>query len=68
MNDVKLWYQSKTIWGALVAILAGVLQMSGVDIDADGQEQFSDGLVALSGAVGGLVALYGRLCAEKKVG
>ena len=68
MNDIKPWYQSKTVWGALVAILAGVLQAGGIDIDADGQAQLADSLVALSGIVGGLLALYGRLSADTKVG
>jgi hypothetical protein len=68
MNDIKLWYQSKTVWGALVAIAAGLLQMLGVDLDADGQMQLADGLMAFAGAIGGLVALYGRLSADKKVG
>jgi hypothetical protein len=68
MNDMKQWYQSKTVWGALIAILAGLLQAGGVDLDADGQTQLVDSLVAISGAVGGLLALYGRLMADKKVG
>jgi hypothetical protein len=68
MNDSKHWYQSKTVWGALIAILASLLQASGVDFDAAGQDQLADDLVALSGAIGGLVALYGRLSAEKRLG
>jgi hypothetical protein len=68
MNDSKQWYQSKTVWGALIAILASLLQASGVDFDAAGQDQLADNLVALSGAIGGLIALYGRMSAEKRLG
>lgn len=68
MNDMKQWYESKTIWGALVAILASLMQAGGIDVDADSQTRMLDGLVAISGAVGGLVALYGRLSADKRVG
>jgi hypothetical protein len=68
MIDVKQWYQSKTVWGALVAILASLLQASGTAIDASGQDQLANNLVALSGAIGGLVALYGRLSADKRLG
>jgi len=67
MQDIKKWYQSKTVWGALVAIFAGLLQAGGIDLDTDGQTALADSLVAISGAIGGLVALYGRLSAEKKV-
>jgi hypothetical protein len=68
MNDRKQWHQSKTVWGAFIAILAGLLQAGGIDLDADGQTQLADSLLALSGAIGGLIALYGRLMADKKVG
>lgn len=67
MQDIKQWYQSKTVWGALVAIFAGLLQAGGIDLDTDSQTTLADSLVAISGAIGGLVALYGRLSAEKKV-
>jgi len=67
MSDSKNWYQSKTIWGALIAIVASVLQASGDSIDAGAQTQIVDGLVSLSGAMGGLVAIYGRLSAERRV-
>jgi hypothetical protein len=68
MIDSKQWYQSKTVWGALIAILASLLQTAGVDFDVAGQDQLADNLVALSGAIGGLVALYGRMSAEKRLG
>ena len=32
MDDAKPWYQSKTIWGGLIAILAAVMQASGKEI------------------------------------
>jgi hypothetical protein len=71
MIDTKLWYQSKTVWGALIAIAASLLQATGVDFDLAGQDQLAENLVALSGAIGaigGLVALYGRMSADKRLG
>jgi len=64
MNDGKPWYLSKTVWGALVAILASMLQLSGFQLDLADQGQLTDGLVALAGSLGALVALYGRLVAS----
>ena len=68
MEDVKQWYLSKTVWGALVAILASLLPTMGMGLDAAAQGQLADDLVALAGAIGGLIAIYGRLTAEKRLG
>ena len=37
MEDVKQWYLSKTVWGALVAILASLLPAMGMGLDAAAQ-------------------------------
>ena len=68
MIDTKYWYQSKTVWGSLIAILASVLQATGFELDAGAQGELADGIVALAGAVGGLLALYGRLGAATRLG
>lgn len=68
MDDMKQWYLSKTMWGALIAMAAALLQVAGFDIDPVTQGDFADSIVALSGAVGALVAIYGRLTAEKRLG
>ncbi|MDO6966808.1 hypothetical protein [Rhizobium alvei] len=68
MEEIKAWYQSRAVWGALVAILAGVLQMAGLSLDAAGQAQLTDSVLALVGIVGGLLALYGRLKATAALG
>ena len=68
MEDVKQWYLSKTVWGALVAILASLLPAMGMGLDAGAQGQLADDLVSLAGAIGGLIAIYGRLMAEKRLG
>ena len=68
MEEMKQWYLSKTVWGALLAILANLLPAMGMDLDAGSQDQLADDLVSLAGAIGGLIAIYGRLTAEKRVG
>jgi CDP-diglyceride synthetase len=67
MDDVKMWYKSKTVWGALIAILASVLQAAGVELGLDDQNQLADAAVTLAGALGGLLALYGRLSASSVI-
>jgi hypothetical protein len=68
MEEMKQWYLSKTVWGALIAILASLLPAMGAELGADAQSQLADNLVSLAGAIGGLIAIYGRLTAEKRVG
>lgn len=68
MQDMKQWYLSKTVWGALIAILASLAQAAGIQLDPGTQGAMADHLVALAGAIGGLVAIYGRLTADKRLG
>lgn len=64
MADNKAWYLSKTIWGALVAVLASILHISGFELGVLEQGQLIDALVGIAGSVGGVVALYGRIVAS----
>jgi hypothetical protein len=68
MEETKQWYRSKTVWGALIAILAALLPSMGMELDDSAQGQLADNLVSLAGAIGGLVAIYGRLTAERRLG
>lgn len=67
MDDLKNWYQSKTIWGAIIAVGSSVLHAAGVDIAAGDESQIVDSLVNIAGAVGGLLAVYGRLTATSAI-
>ncbi|MBU2328755.1 MAG: hypothetical protein KJ755_15630 [Alphaproteobacteria bacterium] len=68
MLDVKPWYQSKTIWGALIAIASPLLGRAGLDVGGAEQAEIAEAMTTLAGTVGGLLALYGRLTATKGVG
>jgi hypothetical protein len=67
VEGFKAWYRSKTVWGALIAVAASVLQVAGVDFGVAEQGQLADIAVTLAGAVGGLLALYGRLVATTSI-
>ena len=67
MDDLKQWYQSRTIWGALIAIAASLAHAGGITLSAGDQGQIVDSLVSASGALGGLVAIYGRVTASAKL-
>jgi len=63
MMDEKQWYQSKTIWGALLAVTASLFGAFGISIDTGVQNELSDALIQLIGAVGAIAAIYGRFSA-----
>ena len=67
MTDVKPWYQSKTIIGAVVTVLAMILTAFGYGIGAEDQAALVDYAVSLGGVVGGLLAIYGRVKASKDI-
>ena len=67
MDDVKYWYNSKTIWGALISVGASLLHAVGIDIGIAEQAEVADSLVTIIGAVGGLLAIYGRLTANTAI-
>jgi len=58
----KPWFMSKSLWGAVVVIVAAAAKVYGVDV---GDEQ--GWLVDLMILNGGIFALYGRVKAVKKI-
>ncbi|MFB2551020.1 hypothetical protein [Ensifer soli] len=68
MEDSKVWYESRTIWGGLVAILASCANLAGLEIGADEKGALVEMLATLAAAAGGLVAIYGRVRARSRVG
>ncbi|SMF49181.1 hypothetical protein SAMN02982989_2613 [Xaviernesmea oryzae] len=68
MDGMKTWYQSKTVWGALIAVGASFLQMAGIELGQDVQADLADIAVTLAGVAGGLLAIYGRIAAQSGIG
>jgi uncharacterized membrane protein len=67
MQDVKPWYMSKTIIGAVITVLALVAGVFGYGIGAEDQAALADYAVTIGGVVGGLLAIYGRVKASKDI-
>lgn len=61
---MKNWYQSKTIWGALIVILATLLRAAGYEFGEVEQAELVDAVSTVATAAGGIVALWGRLAAK----
>lgn len=64
MDAMKAWYQSKTVWGALIAVGASLFQATGMEVTPDVQADLADLAVTFAGVVGGIVSIYGRLSAD----
>lgn len=69
------WYQSRVMWGSIIAIAAPILAPllswligETVTISTEEQEAIAAALAAAGSAVGGLVAIYGRFIARKPIG
>ncbi|AJY47225.1 hypothetical protein [Martelella endophytica] len=64
MELTKKWYLSKTVWGALLAVAAPLLQYAGLHLDEGAQGELADSIIAILGAAGGLLAIIGRISAK----
>ena len=63
MDGVKGFLTSKTIWGAIIAMVASIAKAAGYDIG--GVDGWVNEIVAVLGAG---FAIYGRVVATKKIG
>ena len=67
MNDAKGFLQSKTVWGALAALVASALGLIGYSYSAEDQAQTIELIGGIAAGIGGFAALYGRIKATKQV-
>lgn len=68
MTDIKPWWQSKTLWGAIVTIASATLGLLGYDLGATDREALTGLLTSLGAALGGLIAIVGRVKAKDRIG
>lgn len=68
MNDeTKPWYQSRTIWGAIIAGVAAIAQAAGLSISESEQTQIITAVTGAGEMFGLLVVFLGRIKATKTV-
>ncbi|MEO0497976.1 MAG: hypothetical protein AAF141_11520 [Pseudomonadota bacterium] len=67
MDQTKPWYTSKTIWASAAAIIGAALSFFGMPFGAGAEQLLAERLTELATVIAGLVALYGRLTAEKRI-
>ena len=64
MNNTKPWWQSKTVWASIIAVLAGMASLAGINLDATLQDELANLITAAAEVASGAVALLGRLQAQ----
>lgn len=67
MNDVKGFFESKTIWGGLIGFLAGLAGLLGYSIAPEDAEALTGIITGGAGTFGALLAIWGRIKASKKI-
>lgn len=68
MDGSKDWFRSKTVWGALIAVAASLLQVAGLELTPDVQNDLADLAIASVGVIGGALSIYGRVSARAVIG
>jgi hypothetical protein len=67
MNEFKALTASKTFWGAVVALAGSALTLGHYTLSPADAVEAVDLLSGMAGAAGGLIAIYGRVVAAKKI-
>ena len=68
MHDIKPWWQSRTLWGAIVTIASAALGLAGLDLGDADREALIELLTSLGAALGGVIAIVGRITAKNRIG
>jgi len=67
MDEFKTLTQSKTFWGAVVALGGSTLGLAHYTLTPADAASAVDLVSGIASAIGGLVAIYGRVVASKKI-
>jgi len=68
MTDIKPWWQSKTLWGAIVTIGSAALGLAGLELGETDREALIELLTSLGAVIGGVIAIFGRITARSRIG
>ena len=67
MNETKPWYLSRTVWASIVTIVIAACTLSGAQLANLDEGALVEALLQLATAIASVIALFGRLFAEKRI-
>lgn len=67
-DKTKPWYASRAVWGGIIAVGSAAAGALGYNMDAEVQLNLVELLPVLGSAIGGLLAVVGRIKADSKIG
>lgn len=67
MENFKPIFASKTVWGGIVALLSGIAGLFGFELNPADQASMVELLTSIGAAVGGIIAIYGRVRTNAKI-
>lgn len=68
MEDVKNWWQSKGIWGGIIALVSLIAGFFGFALGPEDQAALVGVAVTVSGLIGTVLGIVGRVTAKKAIG
>ena len=68
MTNSKPWYLSRTIWASLITIVTAAAGILGLPVAGIDNAALADTLLQAITAISGLVAIFGRLGANSRIG
>jgi hypothetical protein len=68
MTDSKPWYLSRTIWASLITIVTAAAGILGLPVGGLDNSALTDTLLQAITAISGLVAIFGRVGANSRIG
>ena len=68
MEGVKSLFESRTFWGAVIAVLSALAGFIGYTVAAEDQAALIEHVSTITGVIGGLIAIWGRIKATKMIG
>ncbi|MCT7376057.1 hypothetical protein [Chelativorans salis] len=67
MNETKPWYLSRTIWASVVTVVAGMGGLLGLPVEEVDNQALVETLLQAVTAISGLLAIFGRLAADRRI-
>jgi hypothetical protein len=67
VETTKSWYTSKAIWGGILAIVVPIMSTIGYQMTDGDVGELANIITSVATAIGGVIAIWGRISATKAI-